>query len=129
MLRRNQPLRTLKHDANVSSLFLCLQLWNIEGQCLRIVPVGKEVQGKVVEMQWQRIAVQEQKWARQCQTRKPLDRHGSMRRGQPVLLARARIVIGNRSLQTASQILTSEYKITAQRRLGILVVGAPLGGT
>ena len=75
MLRGNQLLCPLNHHANVRSLLLCLQLRNIEGQCLRIVPVGKKVQRKVVEMQRQRIAVQEQKRARQCQARKPLDRH------------------------------------------------------
>ena len=75
MLRGNQLLCSLKHHTNVRSLLLCLQFRNIEGQRLRVVPVCKQVQRKVVEMKRKRVAVQEEKRARQCQARKSLDRH------------------------------------------------------
>ena len=64
MLRGNQLLRPLKHHANVRSLLLCLQFRNVESQRLRVVPVCKEVQSKVVEMKRKRITVQEEKRAR-----------------------------------------------------------------
>ena len=71
--RGNQLLRTFNHDANVCRFLFCFQLWNIESECLRIIPVLKEMECKVIEMKRKRLLAQEQEWTRQSQTRESLD--------------------------------------------------------
>src|SRR5687768_15894130 len=61
------------HQANVTRLFFILQFWDVENERVRVVPVMKKMQGKVIKMQWYGTVLQKQKTTRQRKPRKTLD--------------------------------------------------------
>ena len=75
----NHSLCVLDHHADVCSLFLCLQLWNIEHKRLRIIPIRKKMKCKVIQMQRQWIVTQKEKWTGHRKSWKTLDWQGNLR--------------------------------------------------
>ena len=91
MLHGDQALGLIDHVVDVCGFLFVLQLWHIEHQRLRVVPVRIEMQREVIEMQWKRIITEKEKRAGERKTWKALDWKRKMRGGQLVTLASASI--------------------------------------